>query len=71
MLYDMLNDDFPVDGLGPNNNILPVIKPADVKLYIEISQLGNNKNNLYIHYLKEQFMVSVLSDICFYQLLFL
>lgn len=60
MLYDMLNDDFPVDGLGPNNNILPLIKPADIKLYVELSQMGNYKNNLYIHYLKEHSVVRAL-----------
>lgn len=70
MLYDMLNGDFPVDGLGPNSNILPLIKPKDIKLFIEISQLGNNKKNLYIHYLKEQSMVSMLSDVYFYELNF-
>lgn len=60
MLYDMLNDDFPVQGLEPNSDILPLIKPKDIKLYIELSQLGNtNEEKLYVHYLKEHSMVSV------------
>lgn len=61
MLYDMLNNNFPVEGLGPKNDILPLIKPKDIKLYIELSQLGNIKNGkLYMHYLNENnSMVSI------------
>lgn len=61
MLYDMMNGDFPVQGLGPKSNILPLIKPENITLYIELSQLGNtNDEKLYVHYLKEHSMVSML-----------
>lgn len=59
MLYDMLNGSFPVEGLEPNNSILPLIKPDDIKFYIEISQLGNDREQIYIHYLKEQNIVGI------------
>ncbi|KAJ8921173.1 hypothetical protein NQ315_013645 [Exocentrus adspersus] len=53
MLYDMENGNFPVKGLSDDNNILPVIRPENISLFIELSQLGNSKdNNLYVHYLK-------------------
>lgn len=57
----MLNGNFPVEGLEPNNNILPLIKPTDIKLFIEISQLGNNRENIYIHHLNPETMVSVMN----------
>lgn len=57
MLYDMLNGNFPVEGLEPNNGILPFIKPEHIELFIELSQLGNSFNNVYVHYLNEQKVV--------------
>ncbi|KAJ8967043.1 hypothetical protein NQ314_003160 [Rhamnusium bicolor] len=55
LLYDMQRGDFPVKGLGDNNDILPIIRPEDIGLFIELSQLGNSKdeNNLFVHYLKD------------------
>ncbi|KAJ8985191.1 hypothetical protein NQ317_018220 [Molorchus minor] len=53
MLYDMQQGDFPVKGLKNDNNILPVIRPDDISLFVELSQLGNSQGgNLYVHYYK-------------------
>ncbi|CAH2015980.1 unnamed protein product [Acanthoscelides obtectus] len=52
LLYDMLNGYFPVKGLHETNDILPIIRPDDIELFIELSQLGNNMDKLYVHYLQ-------------------
>ncbi|CAG9854280.1 unnamed protein product [Phyllotreta striolata] len=52
MVYDMIRGNFPLEN-ADNLDVLPVIKPADVQLLIEISQLGNAKGKFYVHHLKE------------------
>ncbi|VEN39545.1 unnamed protein product [Callosobruchus maculatus] len=54
LLYDMLKGDFPVKGLDETNSILPIIRPDDIELFIELSQLGNNRDELYMHYLQNR-----------------
>lgn len=54
MVYDMQKGDFPVKGLEENNDILPIIRPENISLFIELSQLGNSKNkDLFVHYLNQ------------------
>lgn len=54
MVYDMRKGNFPIKDLGENNNIIPIIKPGDISLFIELSQLGNSRDrNLFVHYLKQ------------------
>ncbi|KAG5888388.1 hypothetical protein JTB14_035694 [Gonioctena quinquepunctata] len=53
ILYDMLKGDFPVKGLERGNDILPIIRPESVSLFIELSQLGKAKNELFVHYLND------------------
>lgn len=53
MVYDMQKGDFPVKGLEENNNILPIIRPENISLFIELSQLGNSKNKVFVHYLNQ------------------
>ncbi|CAH1118578.1 unnamed protein product [Phaedon cochleariae] len=50
ILYDMLKGDFPMK----NSDVLPKIHPDNVSLFIELSQLGNSKENqLFVHYWNE------------------
>ncbi|XP_023018628.2 nicastrin [Leptinotarsa decemlineata] len=51
MLYDMLRGDFPIRGVSEANDILPIIHPENISLYIELSQMGNTNNDLFVHYL--------------------
>uniref|UniRef100_V5GWG1 Nicastrin n=1 Tax=Anoplophora glabripennis TaxID=217634 RepID=V5GWG1_ANOGL len=51
MVYDMERGNFPIKGLEDNNNILPIIRPENISLFIELSQLGNSRD-LFVHYLK-------------------
>lgn len=55
----MLNGNFPVESLELNNNILPIIKPDDIELYIELNQLGNDREKIYIHHLNTEPMVNI------------
>ncbi|CAH1153337.1 unnamed protein product [Phaedon cochleariae] len=50
MLFDMLKGYFPLKGAA-EDNILPVIRPENVSLFIEVSQLGNSKDRLFVHHL--------------------
>ncbi|XP_060534306.1 nicastrin isoform X2 [Cylas formicarius] len=48
LLYDMESGSFPND--EPDNNVLPKIRPENVSLFIELSQLGMGSKT-YVHYL--------------------
>ncbi|CAH1110152.1 unnamed protein product [Psylliodes chrysocephalus] len=52
MLYDMLNGNFPIPNAN-DTDILPAIGPEDIDLFVEISQLGNINQKLYVHYLND------------------
>ncbi|KAJ8954167.1 hypothetical protein NQ318_005761 [Aromia moschata] len=59
LFYDMQRSDFPVRGLKPDNEFLPVIRPENISLFIELSQLGNAQNEkIFVHYLKEKTEIS-------------
>ncbi|CAH0548545.1 unnamed protein product [Brassicogethes aeneus] len=52
MLYDMKNGNFPVKNENGENDFLPVIRPEQISLFIEISPIKSSKN-LYVHHLKD------------------
>lgn len=53
----MLKGEFPTGGL---EGIIPTIYPENITLFIELSQLGNSRDQLYVHYLNEMPEVSFL-----------
>lgn len=51
MLFDMQNGNFPVKTRDGRSTLLPVIKPEQISLFVEIGQIKHTET-VYMHYLK-------------------
>ncbi|KAK9874234.1 hypothetical protein WA026_002586 [Henosepilachna vigintioctopunctata] len=52
VLYDMQNGNFPIETQNGTAEIFPVIKPSDISLFIELSQLSRGDGRVFAHLYK-------------------